>query len=208
MHVALARTVIFWPSEAVRVPIVDTPGTSDANSLNADVTQQAINEAMAKTSSQLLLCGEKSFETEASLADYAMQYFKHMLTSKTGRPAIKGILMPASQFFFGPSQLRSPELQAQDDERVARSMSQLRRWAEMANQDLAKHRRVSDAQLDVLLQRCEVRVVYMQLYASLCLQPAADLEELAFKAGFKANQLLMRTNGPWLMGEFTHPQCY
>lgn len=201
VQVALERTIIFWPSTAGVVPIVDTPGTSDANSLNADTTHQAVSDAMARTSSQLLLCGEKTFETEGSLAEYVIPYFKHMITSKSGLPAIKGILMPNNQFHYGPAELASAHLQTEDKERVATSMAQLCKWLDMANKDLPTEQRASEAQLQTLQKRCEVRVVYTQLYASLCLQSSADLDGLAISANLSSNQLLSLTNGPWLLSK-------
>lgn len=205
MQVALAKTVIFWPSTAGLVPIVDTPGTSDANPLNADTTYQAVNDAMARTSSQLLLCGEKSFETELSLADFVIPYFKHMITSKSGLPAIKGILMPFGGHHYGPAELTNAGLQSQDRQREANSMSQLASWLDMANKDLPQQQRGSEAQLQGLLARCEVKVVYMQLYTSLCLQTSADLEGFALEGRRTVNELLSLTNGPWLMSRLSTP---
>ena len=203
VQVALAKTVIFWPSTAGLVPIVDTPGTSDANTLNADTTYQAVNDAMARTSSQLLLCGEKSFETENSLADFVIPYFKHMITSKSGLPAIKGILVPYGGLHYGPAELTSAVLQSQDRQREANSMSQLASWLDMANKDLPQQQRGSPAQLQGLLARCEIKVVYMQLYTSLCLQTSADLEEFALKGACTVNELLSLTHGPWLMSRLS-----
>lgn len=201
VQVALAHTVIFWPSTAGLVTVVDTPGTSDANSLNSDITHQALNDAMSRQSSQLLLCGGKSFETEGSLSEYVRLYFKHMITSKSGLPAIKGVLMPHSEFHCGPVELFSAEVQAQDSKRVAASKAQLYKWLVMANQELPPEQQATAERLQMLHQRCEVQVVYMQLYASLCLQSSADLDEFAESANCSVNQLLARTNGPWLLSK-------
>ena len=185
------------------MPIVDTPGTSDANSLNADVTHEAVDDATT-TSSQLLLCGEKTLETEGSLAEYAITYFKHMITSPSGRPAIKGILMPPERYYMGPLEMAEPAFQTRqkdDNARIAKSMAQLGKWLRMANQDLPLVQKASNAKLDNLLQRCEVRVVYMQLYTSLSLQTTSELAAIADDVKCNVEQLLARTNGPWLMSK-------
>lgn len=199
LHAALEHTVIYWPSKGVEVPFLDTPGTSDTNPLNANMTQQALDDAIAR-SSQLLLCGQKTFATEADLQPYAVHYFKHAITAKQGWFAIQGVLM-ASGYYTAES-LYDPAIQQADKERVNSSEKQLQLWLQMANAELLVSQQASPARLEVLLKRCGVKVLYMQLYASMCLQPQERLQEIALSIGASVEELLQRTNGPWLLGEF------
>lgn len=162
------------------------------------MTQQALDDAIAR-SSQLLLCGQKTFATEADLQPYAVQYFKHAITAKQGWFAIQGVLM-ASGYYTGES-LYDPAIQQADRERVNSSEKQLQLWLQMANAELPTSQQASPARLEVLLKRCGVKVLYMQLYASMCLQPQERLQEIAVTVGASLEELLQRTSGPWLLGE-------
>lgn len=198
LHAALDKTVIYWPSKGVEVPYLDTPGTSDTNPLNALMTQLALDDAIER-SSQLLLCGQKTFATEADLQPYAVQYFKHAITAKQGWFAIQGVLMASG--YYNAHSLFNPTIQQADKQRVESSQRQLQVWLQMANAELPLSLQASPARLDVLLKRCSVKVLYMQLYASLCLQPQEKLQEIASTVGASLEELLQRTNGPWLLGE-------
>ena len=204
LHAALDSTVIYWPSKGVEVPYLDTPGTSDTNPLNAHMTQQALDDAVAR-SSQLLLCGQKTFATEADLQPYAVQYFKHAITAKQGWFAIQGVLM-ASGYYTAES-LYDAAIQKADLERVESSQKQLQVWLQMANAELPPAQQASTARLDMLLKRCSVKVLYMQLYASLCLQPQERLQEIALTVGASLEELLQKTHGPWLLGEPCLQSC-
>ncbi len=162
LHPALTSTNIYWPSVGVTVPFVDTPGTSDTNPLNAEMTQQAINDAIDR-SSQLLLCGNKTFETEGSLQPYVVQYMKHMITSQHGQPAVQGILMAAQ--WHNAASLNGDFNQNADKQRVASSMNQLQIWLREANSELPAEDQATATRLDELMKRCNVKVVYMKLYA-------------------------------------------
>ena len=76
---------------------------------------------------------------------------------------------------------------------------------QQANEQLPPHQRAQPDRLSALLQRCEVRAAYLQLYASLCLQSHKSLRQLAFEAGtdekpVEVSKLLEATGGPWLLG--------
>lgn len=206
LRIALARTVLFAPCSALVVPIVDTPGTDDANPLNADLTQQAVNEAIEKSSRLLLFGGPKSLTAEGSLSEHLIKYLQHMITSKSSRPAVKVVLSPGLHV-IQPEHLARPEQLEQNTQRETVSMDQLRTWLGVANQFLPKRSQVSNDRLEQLLQRCEAKVVYMQLYTSLCLQTATELDSLANAAELTANELLQLTKGPWLLGVLLNTRC-
>lgn len=172
---------------------MDTPGTSDTNPLNAHMTQQALTDALER-SSQLLLCGQKSLKTEADLEPFAVQYFKHAITAKQGWFAIEGVLMAPG--YYNAESLYNPDIQQADQERVDSSLQQLHTWLQMANSDLLQENQASSAKLDMLLKRCSVKVLYIQLYASLCLQPREMLQQTAMSVGASLKELLQRTDGP------------
>ena len=155
LHAALDKTVIYWPSKGVEVPYLDTPGTSDTNPLNALMTQLALDDAIER-SSQLLLCGQKTFATEADLQPYAVQYFKHAITAKQGWFAIQGVLMASG--YYNAQSLFNPTIQQANKQRVESSQRQLQVWLQMANAELPLSLQASSARLDVLLKRCSVKI--------------------------------------------------
>lgn len=172
LHAALEHTVIYWPSKGVEVPYLDTPGTSDTNPLNANMTQQALDDAIAR-SSQLLLCGQKTFATEADLQPYAVQYFKHAITTKQGWFAIQGVLM-ASGYYTAES-LYDPAIQQADKERVNSSEKQLQLWLQMANAELPISQQASPARLGAAeALRCQG-----SLHAAVCIYVSATTREAA-----------------------------
>lgn len=214
VHVALDSTTIYWPSSSVMVPIIDTPGTGDANILNEATTQAAVDDATLN-SSQLLICGTKSLEAEASLGPLLIQYMKFMITSSQSTPCVRGLLLPeTSGQRYSHRTVCSVADQVQRQEKIANSLDQLQKWMHQANEELPAHQRGQPERLAALLERCEVKVAYMNLYASLCLQSHDDLSLLAYQAGSQGtpvdvSELLEATGGPWLLGECkcTTPFC-
>ena len=188
------------------VPIIDTPGTGDANILNEATTQAAV-DAATLNSSQLLICGTKSLDAEASLATLVIQYMQFMITSTQRTPCIRGVLLPeTSGQRYSHRTVCSEADQVQREEKIANSMDQLQRWMQQANEELPAHQRGQPERLAALLKRCEVKVAYMNLYASLCLQSHDNLRSLAYQAGSQdrpidVSELLEATGGPWLLGE-------
>ncbi|KAL0024995.1 hypothetical protein WJX77_010082 [Trebouxia sp. C0004] len=154
LHPALTSTNIYWPSVGVTAPLVDTPGTSDTNPLNVETTHQAIDDAI-DCSSQLLLCGNKTFDTEGCLQPYVVQYMKHMITSQHGQPAVQGILMAAQ--WHNAASLNDDFNQNADKARVASSINQLQIWLKEANSELP----AEDQAPATCLVRCSVKAVYM-----------------------------------------------
>ena len=147
----------------------------------------------------------KDLCTEADLQPYAVQYFKHAITAKQGWFAIQGVLM-ASGYYTAQS-LYNPTIQQADKQPVDSSLQQLQVWLQMANAELSPSAQASPAKLELLLKRCSVKVLYMQLYASLCLQTREKLQEIAVTVGASVEELLQRTNGPWLLGELCLQSC-
>ena len=210
MHVALDSTTIYWPSSSVLVPIINTPGTGDANILNEATTQAAVDDATLNAS-QLLICGTKSLDAEASLGPLVIQYMQFMITSTQSTPCIRGVLLPetSGQRYSHKTVCSDADL-VQRQEKIAKSLDQLQRWMHQANEDLPEHQRGQPERLAALLERCEVKVVYMNLYASLCLQSHDDLSLLADQAGSEekpviVSELLEATGGPWLLGKANAP---
>ena len=87
-----------------------------------------------------------------------------------------------------------------DKARVASSRNQLQIWLKEANADLPAEDQATAMRLDELTKRRNVKVVYMKLYASLCLQTHDQLSVLAADVGVSPEDLLTQTNGPWLLG--------
>ncbi len=216
-HVALDTTTVFLPCIALEVPFIDTPGTGDTDVLNEFVTQAAMDDAI-HDSSQILLCGTKSFKAEATVGPLVIQYMQHMITSTSDTPCIRGVLLPETSGRYTHKAVCSEADQQTCHDRVNTSLDQLQKWMQLANQKLPQQHRADPARLKVLLGRCEVRVVYMNLYASLCHQAPGDLKALADDVSsterpVTAEKLLDNTGGPWLLGEHiiahSHTQsCY
>ena len=208
LHVALDSTTIYWPSSCLVVPIIDTPGTGDANIINEATTQAAVDEA-CMNSSQLLVCGTKSLSAEASLAPFVIQYMKFMIrSSHQDTPCIRGLLLPetSGQRYTHRTVCSKADKQARQ-EKISASREQLGSWMHQANEELPACHQAPADRLATLLQRCTVRVAYMNLYASLCLQSQDELRELATEASIsndmavEVSDLLEATGGPWLLGE-------
>ena len=204
-HVALESTTVYWPSSSVVVPVIDTPGAGDGNILNEATTQAAVDEACLN-SSQLLLCGTKTLAAEASLAPFVIQYMQFMIVSSQDTPCIRGVLLPetSGQRYSHRAVCSEVDKLARQD-KVNSSFRQMQTWMQQANEQLPLHQRAQAERLSALLQRCEVRVVYMNLYASLCLQSQDELRLLAHEAGSHdcpvgVEDLLDATGGPWLLG--------
>ena len=206
MHVALDSTTIYWPSSSVLVPIIDTPGTGDANILNEATTQAAVDDATLN-SSQLLVCATKSLDAEASLGPLVIQYMQFMITSTQSTPCIRGVLLPeTSGQRYSHRAVCSEADRVQRQEKIANSMDQLKKWMHQANQGLPEHQRGQPERLAALVDRFEVKVAYMNLYASLCYQSHDELSRLAYQAGSQeepvgVSELLEPTGGPWLLGK-------
>ena len=135
-----------------------------------------------------------------------------MITSSQTTPCIRGILLPetSGQRYTHRAVCSAADQQARQ-EKIKNSLEQLQKWMDQANEELPEHLRDSPERLSALLQRCEVKVAYMNLYASLCLQSQEDLRLLASQAGSDDRpvgvaDLLEATGGPWLLGQFNiHP---
>ena len=205
IHVALASTTVYWPSTSLEVPFADTPGTGDANVLNEATTEAAMDDAILY-GSQILLCGTKSFGAEASVEQLIIRYMQNMITSTEEALCIRGVLLPETTGWFTHRTLFSQMDQDNRKARVKASQGQLQTWFSVANQRLPEHQRATPDGLEVLQKRCEVRVVYMNLYASLCHQTVEDLKCLADDItsegrAVTVEELLEATGGPWLLGE-------
>lgn len=200
--IALDHTQIFFPSEILRVPTGDTVGTGDANPLNADMTQQAVDEAI-HTSSQLVLFAAKSLRTEATLTPHLIDYCKHMLTTASSRPAVHCVLMPGTQQLrYTPADLQTPYQQEIDKKRQEESTAQFSECLHIANTSLDPDQQASQEQLQQIVQeRFTVHPVYLKTLAALCQAPAATLEDLADTAKLTTQELLESTNGLWLLGK-------
>lgn len=199
LQLALESETIYIPSKAFIVPIVDIPGTADCDPVNAATLQQAVDDAIER-SSQLLLCGDKTFETEGSLEPYVIPYFKYMLTTASNTAAVQGILMSGLQRHT-PYSINTDLVKANDRQRVESSLAQIMRWLHTANSQLPEAERASSDRITALMARCDVKVVYSKLYTSLCLQSHEILQRLAFDAEVSGQELLTQTNGPWFLGE-------
>ena len=183
MHVALDSTTVYWPSSSVVVPIIDTPGTGDGNILNEAATQAAVDEAI-ENGSQLLICGTKSLAAEATLTPFVVQYMQYMIVNTQDTPCIRGVLLPeTSGQRYTHKAVCSDHEERTRQEKIRASLEQLQKWMQQANEQLPAHQRAQPDRLSALLQRFEVRVAYMHLFASLCLQPHSGLRELACEAG-------------------------
>lgn len=208
MHVALDSTTIYWPSSSVVVPLIDTPGVGDANILNEATTHAAIDDAILN-SSQLLICGTKSLDAEAVLAPFILPYMQFMIRDTQVTPCIRAVLLPeTSGRRYSHKTVCSLFDQRAREEKIANSKQQLQKWMQQANNELPEQHRAQPGRLAALLQRCEVRVAYMNLYASLCLQSHHELGQLAQQASSDdrpvgVSDLLEATGGPWLLGECT-----
>lgn len=200
--IALDHTQIFYPSEILKVPTGDTVGTGDANPLNADMTQQAVDEAI-HTSSQLVLFAAKSLRTEDTLTPYLIDYCKHMLTTDSSRPAIHCVLMPGTHKSpYTPADLQTQEQKDVDSQREEQSIAQFRECLQMANMSLESDQQASQEQLQQIVQeRFTVHAVYLKTLAALCHMPAAMLEDFAYEENLNTEELLESTNGLWLLGK-------
>lgn len=206
VHVALDSTTIYWPSSSLLVPIIDTPGTGDANVLNEVTTEAAIDDAIQQ-SSQLLVCGTKTLSAEKSVEAMVIRYMQFMIMSKEVTPCIRAVLLPentGARYTHRTVCAQFAQLARRDQ--IADSEQQLQKWMRQANEQLAEQHRAKPERLSTLLQRCQVKVAYMNLYASLCLQSHDELRRLAYEAGSDDNpvgveELLEATGGPWLLGE-------
>lgn len=207
VHVALDSTTIYWPSSSLLVPIIDTPGTGDANVLNEATTEAAIDDAIHQ-SSQLVVCGTKTLSAEKTVESTVIRYMQFMITSKEVTPCIRVVLLPETNGRrYTHKSVCSQSVQQERQEQIASSEEQLHKWMLQANEQLPEQLRAQPAgRLSALLERCEVKVAYMNLYACLCLQSHDDLRQLAHEAGsderfVAVEELLEATGGPWLLGE-------
>ena len=120
VHVALDSTTIYWPSSSLLVPVIDTPGTGDANVLNEATTEAAADDAIQQLS-QLLVCGPKNLGAKKTVESMLLRYMQFMIMSKEVTPCIRAVLLPETEAHYTHVSVCSLNIQQERQEQIANS---------------------------------------------------------------------------------------
>ena len=140
LHLALESTTVYWPSDGLQVPLMDTPGTGDANILNEAATWDAVYDAMTH-SSQLLVLASKSLKAEATLEQFIIPYMQFMIRDPGNTPCVRGVVLPETTGRFSHKTVCSDVDAHSRQERIDASMEQLKTWLNLANAKLPSSHR-------------------------------------------------------------------